>query len=57
MTINDAIKILDPDTSAESIAEIKYYGGFAGRKKALESINEACRLACDIMRKYNDDMK
>ena len=57
MTISEAIKILDPDTALNTIAEIRYYGGLRGREKARESINEACRLACDIMRRYNDDMR
>ena len=57
MTICEAIRLLNPDTSAEAIAEIEYYGGFKGREKVLEAINEACRLACDIMSRYDDDMK
>lgn len=57
MTINEAIRLLNPDTSSEVVAEIEYYGGLRGRDKALEAINEACRLACDIMSRYNDDMK
>ena len=57
MTISEAIKILDPDTGLNAIIEIEYYGGFKGREKALESIKEACRLACNIMRQHNDDMK
>ena len=57
MTIYEAIRLLDPDTSAEAIAELEYRSGFNGKEKVLESINEACRLACDIMRRYDDDMK
>ena len=57
MTVDEAIKILDPNTRLATIAEIEYYGGFKGKEKVLESINEACRLACDIMRRYNDDMR
>ena len=57
MTVSEAIRLLDPRTSAQAIAEIEYRGGFKGREKVLEAINEACKLACDIMRKYEDDMK
>ena len=57
MEINEAIRLLNPDTSAEAIAEIEYYGGFKGHEKVLEAINEACKLACDIMRRYDNDMK
>lgn len=57
MTISEAIRLLDPSTSAQAIKEIEYYGGFNGREKVLAAINEACKMACDIMRQYDDDMK
>lgn len=55
MTVSEAIRLLDPSTSAEAITEIEYYGGFRGREKVLEAVDEACRLACDIMRKYESE--
>lgn len=57
MTVSEAIKILDPSTSAEAIAEIEYYGGYKGHEKVLEAVDEACRLACRIMRQHEDDGK
>ena len=30
MTINQAIRILDPETTAEELAAIEYYGGLHG---------------------------
>ena len=51
MTVEEAIRILDPETSAEAIAEINYYSGF-NRDKGIEKVNEACIIACNIMRKY-----
>ena len=54
MSIEEAIRILDPETSADAIAEIKYYAGF-NEEKAIEKVEEACILACDIMRKYIED--
>lgn len=33
MKIEEAIKILHPDTTFETITEIEYYGGFKGKKK------------------------
>lgn len=57
MTVSEAIRLLDPRTSAQAIAEIEYYGGFKGHEKVLEAISEACRIACDIMRLHEDDMK
>ena len=52
MTIDEAIRILDPATSAEALCEIEYYGGSKGKEKMLSACEEACRIACDIMRKY-----
>lgn len=56
MSIEEAIRILDPETSADAITEIKYYAGF-NEEKAIEKVEEACELACDIMRKYIEDTK
>ena len=51
MSIEEAIRILDPETSADAITEIKYYAGF-NEEKAIKKVEEACKLACDIMREY-----
>ncbi len=57
MTINQAIRILDPDTSAEALGEIKYYGELDGREKMVAACDEACRVAVQIMRKYMEEQK
>ena len=54
MSIEEAIHILDPETSADAITEIKYYAGF-NKEKAIEKVEEACVLACDIMREHLED--
>lgn len=51
MTIEEAIRILDPETSSEAIAEIKNYTGF-NKDKTIEKINEACEVACSVMRSF-----
>lgn len=33
MTIEQAIRILDPETSAAALGEIEYYGGLHGHEK------------------------
>lgn len=38
MSIEEAIRILDPETSADAIAEIEYYAGF-NKDKAIEKVN------------------
>ena len=57
MTINQAIRILDPETTAEELATIEYYGGLHGREKMVAACDEACRMAVQIMRKYMEEQK
>lgn len=54
MSIEEAIRILDPKTSADAITEIKYYAGF-NEEKSIKKVEEACELACDVMREYLED--
>lgn len=56
VSIEEAIRILDLETSADAIAEIEYYAGF-NRDKTIEKINEACAIACDIMREHLKDVE
>lgn len=57
MTINQAIRILDPETTAQELATIEYYGGLRGREKMVAACDEACRMAVQIMRKYLEEQK
>ena len=50
MTIEEAIRIFDPETMGETLAEIKYYGGFRGRMKAAQALYDACILAVAALR-------
>ena len=52
MTIKQAIRILDPATTAEELAAIEYYGGLHGREKMVAACDEACRIAVGIMRQH-----
>lgn len=56
MSIEEAIRILDPETSAEAISEIEYYAGF-NKDKTIEKVNEACGVACKIMREHLEDIE
>ena len=51
MTIQEAIRILDPETTGEALAEIEYYHGFSGKAAAFQAVSEACELAVAIMRR------
>ena len=55
MTINQAIRILDPETTAEELATIEYYGGLHGHEKMMAACEEACRMAVEIMRQHLND--
>ncbi len=57
MTIEQAIRILDPATTAEELAAIEYYGDLHGREKMVAACEEACRVAVGIMRKYQEENK
>lgn len=57
MTIEQAIRILGPATTAEELAAIDYYGGLHGREKMVAACEEACRIAVGIMRKYQEEHK
>lgn len=54
MPIKEAIRILNPETSSDAITEIKYYAGF-NEEKVIKKVEEACGLACDIMREHLED--
>ena len=54
MTIEEAIRILDPETTGEALAEIEYYGGFRGRAKAAQALYDACILAVSALREQEE---
>lgn len=45
MSINEAIRILDPETTAEALAEYD---------RPHEAVEDACILACEVMKDYDD---
>ena len=50
MTREEAIRILDPETTAEALAEIEYYAGFRGKEAAIKAVEDACILAVAALR-------
>lgn len=46
LTKQEALMILDPDTSASALAEIEYYAGFNGREAVNQTIDDALNIAC-----------
>ena len=54
MSIEVAIAILHPDTSREAINEYCY---FTNQDDKLEVVNQACLLACKIMKERLNNAK
>lgn len=50
MTREEAIRILDPETTAEALAEISYYAGFRGDEAVTKAVDDACVLAVAALR-------
>lgn len=51
MTYEEAKKILHPDTTLTTLAEIEYYSGFNGGTAKRKAIDEACLVACEALDK------
>ena len=50
MTREEAIRILDPETTGEALEEIEYYNGFNGKTAAVQAVSDACVLAVAALR-------
>lgn len=50
MTREEAIRILDPETTAEALAEIAYYAGSWNDPSVKKAVNDACILAVAALR-------
>lgn len=54
MTREEAIRILDPETAEEALAEIAYYAGFRGEETVAKAVNDACILAVAALREQEE---
>lgn len=54
MTGEEAIRILDPETTGEAMSEIEYYGGFSGRAAVVQAVLDACVLAVAAIREQKE---
>ena len=50
MDVAQAIRILDPETTIEALAEIEYYAGFGGPTAKVQAVSDACEIAVAIMK-------
>lgn len=49
MTLQEAIRILDPKTTSEALSEIDYKNGFSGKEAVTKAVEEACTIAVHAM--------
>ena len=54
MEREEAIRILDPVTTGEALAEIEYYNGFSGKTAAVQAVSDACVLAIAALREQEE---
>ena len=54
MTREEAIRILDPETTAEALVEIEYYAGFNGDAALRKAVDDACILAVAALREQEE---
>ena len=54
MTRQEAIRILDPATTVEALAEIEYYAGFSGATAKVNAVTEACEIAVAALKELEE---
>lgn len=48
MTLEEALRFIDPETDTDALAEAEYYGGFNGKEQAAQKLKEASRMVVDF---------
>ncbi len=53
MTLEEALRFIDPETDMDALAEAEYYGGFKGKEQAAQKLKEASRMVVDFIRRVS----
>lgn len=53
MTVEEAIRILNPNTSREAIEELRTEHGL-NQEEIVSKVEEACEIACQALRRYQE---
>ena len=53
MTVEEAIRILNPNTSREAIEELRTEHGL-NQEEIVHEVEKACELACQALRLYQE---
>jgi len=57
MKIDEAMRIIHPNTTAQALSAIVYYGGLAGRQIAVDKYAEACITVCEHIEQQQSEIK
>lgn len=53
MTLEEALRFIDPETDTDALAEAEYYGGFNGKEQDAQKLKEASRMVVDFIRRVS----
>lgn len=53
MTLEEALRFIDPETDMDALAEVEYYGGLKGKEQAAQKLKEASRMVVDFIRRVS----
>ena len=51
MTLEEALRFIDPKTDMDALAEVEYYNGFKGKEAAAKTLREASQMVVDFVRR------
>lgn len=51
MTLEEALRFIDPETDMDALAEVEYYNGFKGKEAAAKTLREASQMVVDFVRR------
>lgn len=53
MTLEEALRFIDPETDMDALAEVEYYNGFKGKEAAAKTLREASQMVVDFIRRVS----
>lgn len=53
MTLEEALRFIDPKTDMDALAEVEYYNGFKGKEAAAKTLREASQMVVDFVRRVS----
>lgn len=53
MTLEEALRFIDPKTDMDALAEVEYYNGFKGKEAAAKTLREASQMVVGFIRRVS----